>query len=210
MYAVGHFALGYLTGKLVAKPLKVNINLGLLFLASILPDIDILVPGLEHRGPLHSVIIFCILFTPIFLLYKKRAVPYFVAVMQHLLIGDFLTGGLQLLWPASVSMYGVGNGLETLSNITFELVLFLVSIVVMFKTKDVYSLFKHRPSNMILSIFLCAVLLRTVIGFPLYVSLVPLILHVFYMVLFSLSILNDLKQILTKNEDTVYAFNNSY
>ncbi len=51
MYAVGHFALGYLTGKVAAKSLDVKINLPLLFLASVFPDIDILIPGLVHRGP---------------------------------------------------------------------------------------------------------------------------------------------------------------
>jgi hypothetical protein len=199
MYAVGHFALGYLTGKIASKPLKVNINLPLLFLASVFPDIDILIPGLQHRGPLHSVVLFCILFIPIFLLYKKRAVPYFVALIQHLLIGDYLTGGVQLLWPVSMSMYGIGSGLESLSNIALELVLFVISVTVMFKTKDVFSLFNPHPLNMILSIPLIAVLLPTVISYPLSVPLVMLIPHLFYFVLFSFSILMNLKSILTKN-----------
>jgi hypothetical protein len=199
MYAVGHFALGYLTGKIASKPLKVNINLPLLFLASVFPDIDILIPGLQHRGPLHSVVLFCILFIPIFLLYKKRAVPYFVALIQHPLIGDYLTGGVQLLWPVSMSMYCIGSGLESLSNIALELVLFVVSVTVMFKTKDMFSLFKPHPLNMILSIPLIAVLLPTVISYPLSVPLVMLIPHLFYFVLFSFSILMNLKSILTKN-----------
>jgi hypothetical protein len=57
MYAVGHFALGYLTSKIASKSLNVNINLPLIFLASVLPDIDLLIPGLHHRGPLHSIIV---------------------------------------------------------------------------------------------------------------------------------------------------------
>ena len=199
MYAVGHFALGYLTGKIASKPLKVNISLPLLFLASVFPDIDILVPGLPHRGPLHSIVLLCILFIPIFLLYKKRAVPYFVALILHPLIGDYLTGGVQLLWPVSMSMYGVGSGLESLSNIVIEWVLFVVSVTFMFKTKDVFSLFNHNPLNMILSIPLIAVLLPTVISYPLSIPLVLLIPHLFYFILFSFSILMDLKSILTKN-----------
>ena len=198
MYAVGHFALGYLTGKIASKPLKVNINIPLLFFASVFPDIDILVPGLNHRGPLHSVLLFCILFIPILLLYKKRAVPYFVALLQHLLIGDYLTGGVQLLWPVSMSMYGLGSGIENLSNIALELVLFAASVTVMFKSKDVFSLFKPHTLNIILSIPLIAVLLPTVISYPLSVPLVLLIPHLFYLVLFSFSILTNLKSILTK------------
>jgi len=199
MYAVGHFALGYLTGKLASKSLAVKINLPLLFLASVFPDIDLLIPGLAHRGPLHSVVVSCIFFIPLFLFYRKKAVPYFVALIQHLVIGDFLTGGTQLLWPVSTAMYGLDIGIHSLTNIGLELVLFLISITVMFKTKDAMSLFKHRPSNMILSIPVLTVLLPTVIRFPLYVPPLLLVPHLVYLALFSLSILMDLKSILSKN-----------
>ena len=198
MYAVGHFALGYLTGKFASKPLNVNINLPLIFLASVFPDSDILIPGLEHRGPLHSVIVFCLLFIPIFLLYKKRAVPYFVAVIQHLIIGDYLTGGTQLLWPVSNDMYGLNIGIASLTNITLEWVLFLISITVMFKTQDVLSLFKHHSSNLILSVPVLTVLLPTLISFPLYVPLELLIPHIVYLTIFGFSILLDWKAILKK------------
>ena len=199
MYAVGHFALGYLTGKIASKSLAVKINLPLLFLASVFPDIDLLIPGLEHRGPLHSVVVFCFLFIPMFLLYKKRAVPYFVAVIQHSIIGDFLTGGTQLLWPVSLDMYGLGIGIDSLTNIALEWVLFIISITLMFKAKDMLSLLKRNPSNMILSIPLMTVLLPSVITFPLYVPLVLLIPHLVYLFLFVFSIFVNLKAILTKN-----------
>jgi hypothetical protein len=200
MYAVGHFALGYLTGKVAAESLDVNINLPLLFLASVFPDIDILIPGLVHRGPLHSVILFCLVFLPIFAIYKKRAAPYFVAVIQHIIIGDYLIGGdLQLLWPLTTNMYGFHISLVSLPNIALEWSLFLISIFFMLKTKDIMSLFNHHPSNLILSIPLFTVLLPTVISFPLYVPLALLIPHLVYLTLFIISILIDLKSILTEN-----------
>jgi membrane-bound metal-dependent hydrolase YbcI (DUF457 family) len=198
MYAVGHFALGYLTGKLTAKCLDVKINLPLLFLASVFPDADIMIPFLRHRGPLHSAVIFCLLFIPIFLLYKKRAAPYFVAVIQHSLIGDFLTGGTQLLWPISSSMYGLGIGISSLTNITIEWIVFILSIAVMFKANDILSLFKPNLSNLILVIPLMTVLLPSLITFPLYVPLLLLIPHLVYLILFLVSILVTLKAILTK------------
>ena len=200
MYAVGHFALGYLTGKLAAKSLDVKINLPLLFLASVFPDIDLVIPGLEHRGPLHSMILFCLIFLPIFAIYKKRAAPYFVALIQHIIIGDYLIGGnIQLLWPLTANTYGFHISLVSLTNIALEWSLFLISIPFMFKTKDMLSLFKHHPSNLILSIPLFTVLLPTAISFPLYVPLALLIPHLVYLTLFIISILIDLKSILTKN-----------
>ena len=201
MYAVGHFALGYLTGKLASKSLDVNVNLPLLFLVSVFPDIDILIPGLVHRGPLHSVILFCLVFLPIFAIYKKRAAPYFVAVIQHIIIGDYLIGGnLQLLWPLTTNTYGFHIGIASLTNIILEWSLFIISMTVMIKAKDIVFLFKSHPSNMILAIPVLTVLLPTLISFPLYVPLALLIPHIVYLIIFTIPIMIDLKIMLTKTE----------
>jgi hypothetical protein len=203
MYAVGHFALGYLTGKLTSKSLGVNINLPLLFLASVFPDIDLVIPGLVHRGPLHSVVLFCLVFLPIFAVYKKRAAPYFVALIQHIIIGDYLIGGdLQLLWPLSSNMYGFSIEGGSLLHIGLEWCLFIISMAVMIKTKDLVFLFKPNLSNMIGAISVMTVLLPTVISFPLYVPLALLIPHIVYLILFTISILVDWKMMLTRTEKT--------
>jgi len=204
MYAVGHFALGYLTGKLASKSLDVNVNLPLLFLVSVFPDIDILIPGLVHRGPLHSVILFCLLFLPIFVIYKKRAAPYFVAVIQHIIIGDYIIGGdLQLLWPLTPNLYGFHIGVASVTNIVLEWCLFIISMTFMIKTMDIVFLFKPHPSNMILAIPVLTVLLPSVISFPLYVPLALLIPHIVYLILFTIPIMIDLKIMLTKTEKSI-------
>jgi hypothetical protein len=201
MYAVGHFALGYLTGKLTSKSLGVNVNLPLLFLASVFPDIDILIPCLVHRGPLHCVMLFCLVFLPIFAIYKKRAAPYFVAVIQHIIIGDYLIGGnLQLLWPLTTSTYGFHIGIASLTNIVLEWCLFVISMTFMVKTKDMFFLFKPHPSNMILAIPVLTVLLPTLISFPLHVPLALIIPHIVYLILFIIPIMVDLKVMFTKTE----------
>lgn len=201
MYAVGHFALGYLTGKLVSKSLNVNINLPIIFLLSVIPDIDLLIPGLEHRGPLHSVILFCFLFLPIFAVYKKRAAPYFAAVIQHILIGDYLIGGkLQLLWPLTTNMYGFHIEIASLTHIALEWSFFLISTAFMIKTQDVFFLFRPHASNLILAIPVMTVLLPTIISFPLSVPLSLLIPHIIYLILLTIPVLIDLKIMPTKTE----------
>jgi membrane-bound metal-dependent hydrolase YbcI (DUF457 family) len=199
MFAVGHFALGYLTAKIASKPLTVNINLPLVFLASVLPDIDLLIPQLMHRGPVHSILFYIVLFFPIILFYRKKALPYFIAVIQHLIIGDYLTGGTQLLWPLSNAMYSLNLGIASFTNITLEWSFFLISTAIMFKTEDMLSLFKHHPTNLILSIPVLTILLPTVLSFPIYVPLVMVIPHLVYLALFGFSILSDTKAILTKS-----------
>jgi membrane-bound metal-dependent hydrolase YbcI (DUF457 family) len=145
LFAIGHFAIGYLTGKASAIKLKVQLNMPLLLTASVIPDIDLLLRFLQHRGPTHSLITIIALTVPFLILYRKTAVPYSVALASHSLIGDFFTGGIQLFWPLSTEWYGALNiDVRSLTNVLLELVLFSVSIAVMFKTRDLYKIAKDK------------------------------------------------------------------
>lgn len=141
MFAIGHFALGYLTGKAFATPLNIPLNMPLLLTASVIPDIDLLLRFLEHRGPTHSLITIAALMIPFLIYYRKAAIPYAVALASHSMIGD-LIGGTQLFWPLSTELYGaldmdVGSPFTS----TLELILFLVSIALMIKTRDLQKIF---------------------------------------------------------------------
>src|SRR5512135_1575536 len=101
-------ALAYLLGKGSSKPLHVKFNVPLLLVLSILPDIDIVydfITGSDlHRGPTHSIVVAVLAFIPFLIIYRKKAIPYFLALISHSLIADFLIGGqLQLFWPFSTS-----------------------------------------------------------------------------------------------------------
>lgn len=200
MFAVGHLALGYILGKATSKSLNVNLNIPLVLVASIIPDTDLLIPWLEHRGPSHSLILILLFFLPAFALYREKAAPYFVAVIQHSILGDHFTGeGIQLLWPLTSNWYGIDIKMMSLTNIFIEWTLFLVFLAVMFKTKDVLILFQHHFSNMLLSIPIFTVLLPTLLSFPLPVPLELIIPHIIYLVLFTFSILIDLRHVLSKS-----------
>jgi len=201
MYAVGHFALGYLMGKFTAWKLKMDINLPLVFLVSVLPDVDILIPWLEHRGPLHSVVFFMLVFIPFFALYGKRAAPYFVALIQHILIGDYLIAGeLQLLWPLTSSTYGLHVEVASLLHVALEWTLFLVSMALLLKTGDMFRLFQRHTVNLTLFVPLVAILLPTFTAFPLDVPLSLLFPHLAFLVLFSAPILLDVKALVTQQK----------
>jgi hypothetical protein len=208
MFAVGHLALGYLTGKATAKILKTNANIPLLLVLSILPDIDLLIPGLPHRGPLHSIILFSILFIPFFAAYRKKATPYFIALVQHSLLGDFVGGGgTQLLWPLTLSYYGIQVEIKSLTSIAVEWVCFLLFLIVMLKTNDMKTFFHVHRSNLLLSIPIFTVLLPTFLSFPIYVPMELVAPHLAYMMLFSASVLIDLRYEVKKIRG--YLFNES-
>ncbi len=199
-------ALAYLLGKGFGKLLKVNINIPLILVLSIIPDIDIVFSFLLksdiHRGPTHSIIVAILAFIPFFFFYRQRATPYFAALASHSLIGDFFIGGqLQLLWPLSTSEFGLYElGFPYINiynpiNIALEFTLFIIATVIMFKSRDIYRFFRNSKLNLILAIPIFTVLLPTFASYPLSVPLLLVLPHLFYLVLFSISVLIVVKRI---------------
>jgi membrane-bound metal-dependent hydrolase YbcI (DUF457 family) len=193
-YAVGHFALGYILGKASSKFTKTGINIPIIFLLSVLPDVDIIVgrifPLFYHRGPLHSIVILSVLFVPVFAIYRVRAVPYFLALIQHPLLGDFLTAGpVQLFWPLSNRYYGILMDIEGPANISFEWISFVVMLIIMLKMKDMVRFFQAHNSNLILAIPTFTVLLPTFLSIPLDVPVWLVPPHLFFTVLFLVAML---------------------
>ena len=125
----------------------------------ILPDIDLIFRFLAHRGPLHSLITAFVITIPFFFVYRKTVVPYVVALLSHSLIGDFFTGGAQLLWPLSTTFYGSLNiNVTSTVNACIELILFILSLGVLFKTGDLKRITEPKKHVLILLFPFMAVL----------------------------------------------------
>ena len=206
MFAIGHFALGYLTGKGSSKILKTSLNLPLLLAVSVIPDIDLVLEKISsilpmHRGPTHSIITLTVLMIPFFILCRKKAIPYYLVLLSHSLIGDFFTGGIEMLWPLSQNWFGnVAIPIGSLTDIAFESSLFILTTAIMLRSKDLQSLLKPKRTNLILLIPFGAVLgpLLGAVLAPLlrigsnFESSLPALLaipSVFWLVIFAYSIL---------------------
>ena len=133
MLVLGHIALGYITGKIVSKATDQSINIPVIWILSLLPDIDLLIPGLRHRGPTHSMIVALIIFTPLFIIASWKAAPYFAALASHSLIGDYFTGGAQAFWPLSLEWFGYERAMRMGSpfELYTEFVLFAVMVAIL-------------------------------------------------------------------------------
>ena len=192
-------ALGYLLSKGSAKALKTDLNLPIALTLSVIPDIDIFIPFLEHRGPTHSLALALLAFVPVLAINGKRAAPYLLALVQHSVVGDYLIGGqTQLLWPMATPSYGLGLCIHSLTNTILEWVLFSASMAILLKTKDVSALFQPHNSNLILSIPTFTVLLPTLFSYPLEVPTWLIPPHLVYMAIFAASLIIDLSDILRK------------
>lgn len=205
MFAVGHMALAYLLGKPSALILKTKLNIPLIFVLSVIPDIDILFIRSMHRGPTHSIITAALIFIPFFILYRRNAVPYFIALISHSLIGDFLIGGqVQLLWPLTTTTFGlheIGSyyiNIENPVNVILELSLFIIAVAVLLKTRNINQFFQKQKTNLILIIPNFTVLLPAVISYPITVPLPLLPSHVLFLALFSISVSITLMNLIKK------------
>ena len=197
-------SIAYLLGKGSGKTLHVNPNVPLLMVLSILPDVDIIFDLIAntdiHRGPTHSIFFAILLFAPIFLMYRKRAAPYFLALISHSLLGDFFIGGqLQLFWPFSGNSYGVQQigsyylSIYSAVNIVLEVTLFIAAMLTLYKTRDWKIFFRSDKTNLVLVIPIITVLLPSTIGYPFASPLIfsqpPLaVAHIFYLFLFSIAV----------------------
>jgi membrane-bound metal-dependent hydrolase YbcI (DUF457 family) len=103
----------------------------ILLLLGLLPDIDLIMGGLgiEHRTMTHSIFVWSIIFGPFLVRYQKSAIPYFVAVLQHIIFGDLVVGKVSLLWPLTDFDLGTGIRIMSVENLVLEgsgLVIFLL------------------------------------------------------------------------------------
>jgi len=191
-------SLAYLLAKVSGKLFKVRFNVPVILALSVIPDIDIIIGFLLesdiHRGPTHSIVTAILIFIPFFMLYRRKAIPYFVALLSHSLIADFLVGGqLQLLWPITAHEFGITElGFPYINiynpiNIALEFALFVIAIIVMLKTRDLFHFFRNSRIALVLAIPVFTILLPTLASYPLYVPIALIIPHVFYLILFSIS-----------------------
>jgi len=67
MFTVGHVALDHLVGVALSRAMGQDLNVPITWTLSLLPDIDFVIPGLQHKGPTHSLIIVLSIFIPILL-----------------------------------------------------------------------------------------------------------------------------------------------
>lgn len=190
MFAVGHIALGYIIGKSLNRAIDHSLNIPAIWTLSLLPDIDFFIPGLPHRGPTHSLIVAFVIFIPLFFLWSKNAVPYFVALVTHSLIGDYITdGGIMLFWPLSSewvkpgAIMTLGSALETY----IELGLFSIFILTLFISKDFNHLFDSDLRNTVLFVPLCTIFLPAFFRYPINIPEILIIPHLILLSMITLS-----------------------
>ena len=184
-------AFGYISGKTSSILLKTKANIPLILTLSILPDSDLLlrkILPIQHRVATHSLITALIISLPFFLIYRKRTLPYFIAYIQHSLVGDFIVGSTQLLWPLTKMSFGLGIDINGLTNQSLEWIMFIAAIILMLKIKDYKTFLQPHITNLILIIPTFTLLLPILFQNPMQIPILLLPPHIFYLIIFATAI----------------------
>lgn len=153
MFAIGHLALGYLTGKGASKLFNVKVNLPLLLAASVIPDVDLLFIFMSHRGLTHSIIVIGLLAIPFAVKYKRAILPYLAAILSHVFIGDLMPSGVAYFWPISRVRFDLfGFEVSSFAMALVEVTLFVAMMAVMYQQRDLHRLLKPANKNWLLII----------------------------------------------------------
>ena len=134
MYILGHASLGFLAARLVNKFTGYRVNVPLVMIVSMLPDFDLLIPSLPHRGPTHSIILITVFCLPLIAL-NRSSLVYYASLLSHPLIGDYFTSyGCTIFWPLSSHHFRVPAYLHIPLSIqtTIEAILFVVAAMIIF------------------------------------------------------------------------------
>jgi hypothetical protein len=111
---------------------------------------------------------------------------------------------VQLLWPLSTREFGIPYfSIYSSVNIILEFTLFVVALIVMLTTRDIFCFFRNNKLNLTLAVPIFTVLLPTFASYPLQVPTLLLLPHLFYLVLFSISVLIVLSKILKRRSGAV-------
>jgi hypothetical protein len=181
-------------------------NIPLILTLSILPDIDFLIPMLQHGGPTHSVILTFAIALPAILAWKAQPIPYLAAFVSHPLLGDYLTypataPGVQLFYPITSAWFSAGLEAARALFVPLELALFVAFLTFALATRDIRMLTRHDPSNFVLLIPLATVVLPVLLDFPLSLPSELIIPHLITMLLLALPIIIDIAHAIRPKHD---------
>lgn len=201
VFAVGHLALGYIGGKLMAKPLGVKLNIPLVLTLSVLPDIDLLIPMLQHGGPAHSIVLYSVIAFPMVLIWGRQIFPYFIAIVSHPLLGDFLTrtsrmSGVQLFFPVTSEWFSAGSAAWLAVYAYAEIGLLAAFLVTLTMTRDMKTLATHHSTNLLLLIPILTAFLPIFLRFPMPVPKELIVPHIIALLLLSVSVIADFRHFL--------------
>ncbi|HVP16098.1 MAG TPA: hypothetical protein VMT42_01880 [candidate division Zixibacteria bacterium] len=184
LFFLGHMAWAYVWAVIVLAVISGGKRGGKLFvpvvlMLGVLPDIDLFFGsfGVVHHTFTHSFFFWLVIFAPFMLVYRQKSIPYLAAVVQHFAFGDLLVGKVMILWPFSMSYFGLNIAMPSLLDVALETAgLLLAAAIIIFNgdLRRLLSVDKRNIPMLLPFLALVASMLFFAVDWP----IIPLIAHI--------------------------------
>jgi len=156
----------------------------------VMPDVDLLLGGfgVAHHTFTHSLFFWFVLFAPFLAVYRRKSVPYLVAVVQHFAFGDFFVGEVMIFWPFSRSYFGFGTAMVSVFDVALETAGLLLAAGIMYFNGDLRRLLSVDMRNIPMFLPLLA-LVTSMLFLAVDVPIMPLVAYVLSSPLFATIVL---------------------
>lgn len=139
MMCLAHASMGLLIASIFSFPYPI------VLIGSLLPDIDLLIPSLSHRGITHSLLFIGVISGLIRFKDKKKSIMFFLGASSHLFLDSLTYSGLELFWPLPMDF---GFSLVSASSPAANLLVISVSIIVLWNKETIQNFLKRlRPEK---------------------------------------------------------------
>jgi hypothetical protein len=184
LFFLGHMAWAYVWAVAVWALISRDRRGGKLFVPAILmlgvlPDIDLFFGrfGVVHHTFTHSLFFWLVIFAPFLLVFRRKSIPYFAAVVQHFAFGDFLVGKVMILWPFSLSYFGFNIAMPSVLDVALETAGLLLAAGIVIFNGDLRRLLSVDSRNILMLLPFLA-LLASMLFFAVDRPIVPLVAYI--------------------------------
>jgi len=178
LFFLGHMAWAYIWAVTFSGKHREKLFIPAVLILGVIPDIDLLLWDLSaHHTFTHSLFFWFVIFAPFLLVFRRKVVPYLVAVVQHFAFGDFFVGKVMLFWPFSPSYFGFYNTLFSVFDVALETGGLLLALGIMYFNGDLKRLLSVDTRNIPLFLPLLA-LLTSILFFTVEWPIIPLVAYI--------------------------------
>jgi hypothetical protein len=180
LFFLGHMAWAYVWAVIFAGKNRVKLFIPAILLLAVLPDVDLFFwsYGIEHHTITHSLFFWVVLFVPLLLKYRNSVIPYFVAVLQHFVFGDFVVGVVMLFWPFSFSFFGFDYAMMSVFDVGLEVLGLFLALGIAYFDGDLRRLVSVDKRNVFMFFPFLAVV-ASMLFYAVDLPVVSLVSHVF-------------------------------
>jgi hypothetical protein len=164
-----------------------------ILMLGVLPDIDLFFGrfGVVHHTFTHSFIFWLVIFAPFLLVFGLKSIPYLAAVVQHFAFGDLLVGRVMILWPFSLSYFGLNIAMPSVLDVALETAGLLLAAGIVIFNGDLRRLLSADTRNIPMFLPFLA-LLTSMLFFAVDRPIIPLVAYIWSRKLLTIIVLEHI------------------